>query len=233
MKRMMLALLLCVPLLLAQEQILVQLKYISPSAVANLLKAYHNVAFYSNEEMKAVTLSGPKDEVDAALATIRQLDVAPKDIELTVYYMVGDEAVTTLGTATPKDLAPVITQLKSAFTFQTYRLLGGLDLRMRTGQRASTNSNLGEIKFDSSSAPIFASFQVRSASVAPDGSTVRLDGMNNRLRWPYGTANSVTYSDLSLDTDVDIKEGQKVVVGRLGISHDQALFLVLTAKVVN
>jgi hypothetical protein len=32
--------------------------------------------------------------------------------------------------------------------------------------------------------------------------------------------------------DVDVKEGQKVVIGRLSI-HDQALFLVITAQAVN
>jgi len=37
---------------------------------------------------------------------------------------------------------------------------------------------------------------------------------------------------LGIQTDLDIKEGQKVVVGRLGISHDQALFLVMMAKVL-
>ena len=42
-----------------------------------------------------------------------------------------------------------------------------------------------------------------------------------------------SYQDLGLNADVDIKEGQKVVVGRVGMSRDQALFLVLTARVVN
>ena len=40
------------------------------------------------------------------------------------------------------------------------------------------------------------------------------------------------YIDLQMQTDLDIKEGQKVVVGRLGLSHDQALFLVMMGKVL-
>jgi hypothetical protein len=36
-----------------------------------------------------------------------------------------------------------------------------------------------------------------------------------------------------LNTDVDIKAGQKVVIGRHGINREQALFLVLSAQVVN
>jgi hypothetical protein len=49
---------------------------------------------------------------------------------------------------------------------------------------------------------------------------------------PAGTQPQYTFQNLSLDADIDVKEGQKVVVGRLSI-HDQALFLVLTAHVVN
>jgi hypothetical protein len=53
------------------------------------------------------------------------------------------------------------------------------------------------------------------------------------------TARRSTYAttwagsgNLGLTTDVDIKEGQKVVIGRMGIGKDQALFLVMTVKIV-
>jgi hypothetical protein len=213
----------------SQERLLITLKYVNPSALTHLIEPY-NVRQSYNEEMKVMTLSGAKEAVDAAAAMIKQLDVPPKDIDLTVYYMVGSEGESTLGTAPPKDLEPVVTQLRNAFTFKNYRLLDVLVLRTRTGQQASTSANLGIITLpNGNTQPIIAQFSMRSATLAPDGSTVRLDGMRNNLRWP--TAG--TYIELSLNTDIDIKEAQKVVVGRLGISHDQALFLVLTAKVVN
>lgn len=212
------------------EHLVITLKYTSPSALNQLLQTYNNMSFRYNEEMRVIALAGPKDIVDAAAAMIRQFDVPPKDIDLTIYYMIGSEAEGTLGTPPPKELDPVITQLKNAFTFKNYRLLGVLALRTRTGQQASSTANLGSIAFSSGNPqPIIAEFRMHSSTLAPDGSTVRLDGLMNSLRWP--TPGSMT--NLSLNTDVDIKEGQKVVVGRLGISHDQALFLVLTAKVVN
>jgi hypothetical protein len=144
--------------------------------------------------------------------------------------MVGSEGESTLGSTPPKELEPVVTQLHNAFTFKNYRLLDVLVLRTRTGQQASASANLGIITMpNGNTQPIIGQFNMRSATLAPDGSTVRLDGMKNNLRWPAAG----TYIELALNTDVDIREGQKVVVGRLGISHDQALFLVLTAKVVN
>ena len=213
------------------EHLVITLKYISPSALNQLLQTYSNMGFRYNEEMKVIALAGPKDVVDAAAAMIRQFDVPPKDIDLTVYYMVGSEAEGNLGTPPPKELDPVVAQLKNAFTFRNYRLLDVLVLRTRTGEQASSNANLGMVTAPNGSLqPIIGQFSMHSATLAPDGSTVRLDGLKNSLRWP---TPSGMFVDLNLNTDIDIKEGQKVVVGRLGISHDQALFLVLTAKVVN
>jgi hypothetical protein len=230
MKRLVFALLLfCTPQWAQDERQLITLKYVNPSALAHLIETY-NVKFNYNDEMKAIALNGPKEVVDAAAAMIRQLDVAPKDIDLTVYYMVGSEGEGSVGTAPPKELDPVVAQLKNAFTFKNYRLLDMLLIRTRTGQQASSSANLGMVaSSNGSSLPIIGDFRMHSATVAPDGSTVRLDGLQNSLRWP----TQGQYTNLGLNTDIDIKEGQKVVVGRLGISHDQALFLVLTAKVVN
>jgi hypothetical protein len=217
------------------ERLLVMLKYANPAALANLISTYSNVSFHYNEEMKAITLSGPSDAVDAVVAMIKQLDVPPKDIELTIYYLLGSEGENNLGSAPPKELDPVVTQLRNAFTFKNYRLLDVLALRTRTGQTASTSSNLGSLQIGQNSVPIVGEFRIRSATVAIDGSTIRLDEMTDNLRWPVSQqgGNQWNYANIGLKTDVDIKEGQKVVVGRLGISHDQALFLVLTAKVVN
>jgi hypothetical protein len=50
--------------------------------------------------------------------------------------------------------------------------------------------------------------------------------MEAAIHWP-GMDNV-----LALSASVDVKEGQKVVVGRIGVAHDQALFVVLTAHVV-
>jgi hypothetical protein len=56
--------------------------------------------------------------------------------------------------------------------------------------------------------------------------------MRAQARVPYPSGgNSWNYQNLGINEDMDIKEGQKVVVGRVGISRDQALFLVLSAKV--
>jgi hypothetical protein len=39
-----------------------------------------------------------------------------------------------------------------------------------------------------------------------------------------------SYNDVGINSDLSVKDGQKVVVGRIGISRDQALFLVVMAR---
>jgi hypothetical protein len=82
---------------------------------------------------------------------------------------------------------------------------------------------------------VITSLRINSISVQGDG-TVRIDGMSSQFKAPVATGSgsdtSYNYIDLGIQTDLDIKEGQKVVVGRVGMSHDQALFLVMVARVL-
>jgi hypothetical protein len=64
---------------------------------------------------------------------------------------------------------------------------------------------------------------------------IRLDGLHAGLRIPHMNAAKLEYIDTGISTDVmDVKEGQKLVVGRSSLDGpEKALFLVLIAKIVN
>jgi hypothetical protein len=168
---------------------------------------------------------------------IQKLDVPsamPKNIEMTIYLLVATDAATPVGSAIPKDLDSVAAQLKATFPFKNYGLLDVLTFRTRTGQYVSTTSSGGSFQIGSRPVSVISSLRIASISVESDGSTVRIDKMNSNYRVPVptGSGEQYNYQDLGIQTDLDIKEGQKVVVGRLGISHDQALFLIMMAKVL-
>ena len=167
---------------------------------------------------------------------IKRLDVPPpppQNIELTVYYLIGGDNEGT-GNALPKDLDSVATQLKNAFPFKAYRLLDALELRTRNGQGGDGSGSPGP-----NAAGLGATvtqFHMNSASVSQDGSSVRIDNMKAGVKLPVAkstTEGGYTYVDLGVNADVDVKPGQKVVVGHLSMGQNQALFLVLTARVVN
>jgi hypothetical protein len=170
---------------------------------------------------------------------IQRLDVASaasKNIEMTAYLLIGGETAGTEPSAMPKELDSVVAQLKNAFAFKSYRLLDILALRTRVGQRAS-NSSLGrpiQVDMGTSSAPPTTQFRINSAGIGSDETTVRIDGLNLQSRIPVATSGQgqFVYQDVGLQADVDIKQGQKVVIGRVSVA-ESALFLVLTAQVVN
>ena len=97
MKRIFIALALIAAPVWAQEkpddrvQRLVPVKYMDPLAAQNLLRDF-GVDIRMDRQMKVVALSGKRSAVDTAEAAIKQLDVpgaAQKDIDLTVFFIVG------------------------------------------------------------------------------------------------------------------------------------------------
>lgn len=212
------------------------LKYADPMQIANLLRVF-NAVVTPNSEMHALAVRTTEPYMPAIEDAIKRLDVpatAPKNIELTVYFLAGTSGQSTTGESVPKDLDSVVTQLRTNFPYAQYRLLDVLTLRTRGGQQAEASSIGSSVTAEQVSQPIINQFKVNSASVNADGTTIRIDRMKAGERIPVATGkDAFTYIDVGYNADgLDIKEGQKVVVGRLGASKDQALFLVLMAKVI-
>jgi hypothetical protein len=242
MKRFFLALLLMALPLAAQEekkpatptvQKLFVLKYADPQSVRSLLQVFQ-AGIDANRDMRVLAVNATPDTMAAIEDAIKRLDVpsaAPANIDLTVYMVVGHEGESTSGNApVPKELDPVVTQLKGAFAFKAYSLLDVLALRTRTGQQASTSSSGGAMQGSGGQLqPVTTHLHLDTASVGNDGATIHINKLNATFNVPVYNNN---YQNLSLETDIDIKEGQKVVIGRLGISKDQALFLVMTVKIL-
>lgn len=233
MKRVLIAaLLMAAPLTAqidAQVQKLVTLKYVDPQTIRILVSMF-NVDIRVNGQMKVVALSGTKEHMAAAEEAIKQLDVpsaAQKNIELTVYFVAGTDQEKGFGNPVPPELQSTVTQLKNTFPFRNYGLLDVLSLRTRSGVGAQTVGQYGSRLTD---------FRVRSASLDGDGSMIRLDGLHAGLRNPITDGpGKITYVDTGISADVlDVKEGQRLVVGRTSMDGpEKALFLVLIAKVIN
>jgi len=246
MKRLLMGVILLTAPLMAQDdkpatpppprvQKLFILKYADPQSLFEILRIFDS-SMIPNVQMHALAVTATPQGMQSIEQAIAQLDTpayATKNIDLTMQLVVGSDADGSSGAPLPKDLEPVVTQLRSAFPFKNYRLLDVLTIRARERQRASTDSSGGAMQFGNVSKPVSSSFGINSSSIGPDGTTVRLDGLRAQSRIPIETApGQFNGQDLNLSTDVDIKDGQKVVIGRHGINREQALFLVLSARVV-
>jgi hypothetical protein len=86
----------------------------------------------------------------------------------------------------------------------------------------------GSVTIGGAPLPIYTDFQIESLSIGADGA-IRIDNLRVNNRVPVGTGSQT--QNLALTTDLDIKEGQKVVVGKMALNPNEAMFLVLMAHI--
>ena len=205
------------------------LKYASPEQVMNLVTELAGRPARWSDQLRAIAVTAEKDAMAVIEDAIKQLDVpsaAPKNIELTVNLIVGTDSESSIGNPVPKEMESVVAQLKGAFPFKNYRQVDLIEMRTRTGEKVGTVSNGGTVNVTQGSGAVQTNAHIQAVGLAQDGSTVRLDNVALTIHWPG------VETGLALQASVDVKEGQKAVLGRIGVAHDQALFVVLTAHVV-
>jgi len=231
------ALLAAAPAMAQQVNKVVVLKNVDASGIVRLFQNW-GVSISPDTQAKVLGISGPADKVAAVEAAIKQLDVAQKNLDLTVYFVVGGDSPTMGGVAVPQDLHDVIAQLKGTFPYKEYKMLDVLTLRTRAGSSADTSGILS-----GTTPPKMTNFSIHNATVSEDGTTVRIDKMHAGLKIGFASHRSgeeatspqkpFEYIDSGINQDVDVKVGQKVVVGRSSLEGpQQALFLILTAHVI-
>jgi hypothetical protein len=210
-----------------QVQRLFVLKYADPNQMRDLLNFMGTVR--TNTELHAVTVSATANSMAAIEDAIKRLDVptaAPQNIDLTMYLVAGDDG-DAASAPLPRDLDSVVAQLGNNFSYKAYRLWDVLTMRTRTGQVVTLDSSGGSGDAPPNRIRVATSITIRSTTIAGDG-TIRINGLqaNSKVQ---GVAET---TQVGIRTDVDIKEGQKVVVGKQSTGPNQALFLVIMAKVV-
>jgi hypothetical protein len=209
------------------------------NAIAQTLRIFP-VDVRPNRELQVIGVSAPAALIPTIEETIRRLDVppeAPKNVELTVYLLLAtDNGVGSV----PPELEGVAKQLKTTFAFKGLHTIDTLVVRSRDKQSADVK---GLAKFDPDIPnPSTYSFAYRAASILPDekGRSIRLDGLRFGARvvvkqQSEASSSVVGYNaiDAGFSTDIDVREGQKVVVGKAAVGGtNTALILVITAKIL-
>ncbi|HVH69793.1 MAG TPA: secretin N-terminal domain-containing protein [Candidatus Dormibacteraeota bacterium] len=222
----------------AQTRKVIPLKYVAPSRAAHLLGGF-GAMLLADDALKVLTVAGSTSVVESVEEAIKKLDVPPppaRSIEITAYFLLGTRQ-SVEGASLPKELDEVVNQLKRVLSYQGFRLLDNALIRAMDGERASVSgvaTSQGER----------ADFQFgfNHAQIVPEEkvTTIRIHDLNFVMERPersVETKEIVTRqpkTSAQIRTDIDLPEGLKVVVGKTSFyTPDNALVLVLTAKVVN
>ncbi len=170
----------------------------------------------------------------AALALGQEKSSEPpvKNVELTVYMLSGTQ---TPGDDVPQDLASTVKQLHSLFTYKGYKLAESFILR---GRSAPDTRNM-ENAYTSGVLPgsgVHYDFRYGRIRVSQDKPyMVHIDSLSMNLTTtsygPDGKQRNVNIG--SIQTELDLAEGQKTVVGKSSIDNaGNALILVIVPKVI-
>jgi hypothetical protein len=219
---------------------IVTIKYADVNQLASILRP---LGFADgNRDMRVITIGGSPEAIVAMEEAIKRLDVPPpavENIELTAYLLVASDQASTKNT--PAELEGVIKQLKGVFPYQGYRLMDTLLVRCRNGRAGDANgvapSNPEDVY------KTYYKLGFKSVNLIPDptGKRIRIDGLYLGVKIPIKSGGSSGVGgtnfmsvDTAINTDLDLREGQRVVVGKATVdSSNNALFLVLTARVVD
>lgn len=202
------------------------LKYADARHVASLLGVF-GYSINADRDLHVMAVTAPPEGMAAVEDAIKRLDVptaAPKDVDLIVYLLLASEQ-SSAGDGLPPELQPVGEQLKKIFSFKGFRLLDSILLRTQPGNRATAS---GSIAPSNDLRSMKYSFQVQPSAVTedPGGRLIRLDDLN--LGVERGDSNG---NIAGIRTEITVREGQRVVVGKSNIGTGGSLILVVTAKV--
>jgi hypothetical protein len=74
-------------------------------------------------------------------------------------------------------------------------------------------------------------FRYDTARISPDTRVVHLNGLNLWISRRHSTRAADTIA--LVHTDLDVREGQKTVVGKSAVDGKNAIFLVIVAKIID
>jgi hypothetical protein len=159
----------------------------------------------------------------AGMATAQDKGTAASNVELTVYLVSGSaQPQAAEKDEVPQDLASTLQQLRGVFAYKSYKLIEAVTLRGRNNSGAEVGGKL----------PDYSNYDFRyaRARISPETPrTIHLDA----LRLEITRHHSDRTEPIALvATDLDVRDGQKTVVGKSAVNATDALFLVIVPKVV-
>ncbi len=228
-------------------QAIIEVKYADVNRLAGLLQPMFGGNIRADSSLHVIGVSGSPDTVAAVRAAIEKLDVAvppEPDVELAVYLISG-MAQGQGADEVPQELASTVKQLHGMFAYKSYKLSDTLVLRGRAIPRGDRPFNGVDTQTEGvlpgTTANLRYHLTYNSLNVSSENpKTVHINGLRFNLQGPRVTTTTkenvttdLTQTPANIFTDLDVREGQKTVVGKSSVNAaGDALILVIVPKVV-
>jgi hypothetical protein len=193
-----------------------------------------------NPDLGVIAWTGLATELPAVEAAIRSLDVPPvpePNVELKIYFLLAakDKAV---ASSVPAALDGVASQLHDVFGYSSVRLIEVTAMRVRNGSHGKINGILPQRLSDDREARYSFGFERLYVTKDASGRSIRLDGLNTGVQAPHTLVEDgreiTRYMETGIQTDIDLREGQKAVIGKTSIEGGaETVFVVVTGTVID
>ncbi len=224
-----------------------------PRPLVDLVRPGSHAIVQENSGLRVIVVRGTPADVAGVERTIHELDTISdtdsrgKNIELVIYVLDGS-----MGHADGRSesdiaaLAPVYKQLRAVFPFKSYELLSTMLMRSGQSMPSSTTGMMKSLQNNPDfSVPGSYKIYYDAATVSDDVPpnihlrnfifSAKIPFLSSALKNKDGSNATTQYqqSEFGIQTDVDLREGQKVVVGTSNIEPGGAtIFVVVTAKLL-
>jgi hypothetical protein len=201
----------------------------------------------TSQDLGVIVLSGDADAVAAAEDAIHRFDRpaagggASPNLTFTAHLLVGRQEATS-SAPLPAELTPVIEQFRSVFAYKGYELLDTLGIRVSDDRRGDSSVD-GLARWPvGATLPAKTHLRITHARIVGEdekGRSIRIPKLTVKVELPTagrdgppGVVGATPYRTTFFETGLDVREGQKVVVGKASFDGtNDALILVLKVDV--
>lgn len=229
---------------------LFNVKHRSPSSLANSLSVLGSGApgtrLSFNQELRTISVRDFPENITAIEAALNRLDVpeqSPISLEFQLHLLSASMTASERATL-PKQLEPVVAQLKSTLKFTHYRYISSALNRVSNGGRIESSGVTGSLfptpagVANSPDQPSFYRYSLANVKLTQDAAakeTVQIDNFQFGVSVPIrlGGNSGTQYRDIGLVTPLSLREGEMAVVGTANISgSDEAIIVVVSVTKV-
>jgi len=225
---------------------LFEIKHRSPRSLASSLQSLGsgvgNATIFANEDLRTLTVRDFPENIAAIEEALKRLDVpekAPVSLEFQLHLIAASMAPSEKA-ALPKNLEPVVEQLKSTLKFTNYRYVSSALNRVSDRGKIESSGVTGSLfptpagVTNTPDTPSFYQYTLSRVSLTQDATakeSIQIDLFKFGVSVPIKIGQSPQYKDVGILTPLSLREGEMAVVGTANISgSDEAIIVVISVK---
>lgn len=212
--------------------------------IAPLGSGFKGAVMVPNQDFQTITIRDFPENIAAIEEAIKRLDLpepARPGVEFHVHILVATQAPTySTSDQYPAELEAVIKQLKTTINYKHYHLMTSQVLRAKEqGMRQMSVKGVSELKLradtEASRNPIFYEFRFENlildnTAAGPAGIQIGQFAFAMKVPLIVSAGGNLQYQDIGFNTPVNMREGEKIVVGTTSM-EDKGIVVVLTGAI--